>query len=47
MIIDPWGTVIAQCRDGESVATADVDAAWLLQVRSRMPVSAHRRPDLY
>lgn len=47
MIIDPWGTVIAQCRDGENVAVADVDAAWIEQVRGRMPVEAHRRPDLY
>ncbi len=47
MIVDPWGTVVAQCRDGESVAVADVDVAWLEQVRARMPVATHRRPDLY
>lgn len=47
MIIDPWGTVIAQCRDGEGVAVADVDVHWLETVRARIPVWQHRRPDLY
>jgi predicted amidohydrolase len=47
MIIDPWGTVIAQCRDGEGIAVADVDIAWLETVRARIPVWQHRRPDLY
>jgi predicted amidohydrolase len=47
MVVDPWGTVVAQCRDGEGVAVADVDPAWIDAVRKRIPVAAHRRPDLY
>jgi predicted amidohydrolase len=47
MIIDPWGTVVAQCRDGEGVAVADIDSAWLKGIRARVPVWQHRRPDLY
>ena len=46
MIIDPWGTVIAQCRDGEGIAVADVDDAWQQSVRARIPVWQHRRPEL-
>lgn len=47
LIVDPWGTVVAQCRDGEGVAVADVDAAWIDSVRGRIPVEKHRRPALY
>jgi predicted amidohydrolase len=47
MIVDPWGTVIAQCRDGEGVAVAEVDIGWLSTVRRRIPVHDHRRSDLY
>ncbi len=47
MIIDPWGTVIAQCRDGEGVAVGEVDHAFLDAVRGRIPVHKHRRPELY
>ncbi len=47
MIIDPWGTVVAQCRDGEGIAVADIDVAWLRTVRERIPCWQHRRPDIY
>jgi predicted amidohydrolase len=47
MIIDPWGTVIAQCRDGEGIAVADVDTAWIQAVRARIPIAQHRRPDVF
>jgi predicted amidohydrolase len=47
MIIDPWGTVVAQCRDGEGVAVADVDVDWIATVRRRIPVLQHRRDELY
>ncbi len=47
MIIDSWGTVVAQCSDASGVAVAEVDAAFTADVRQRMPVSAHRRPDIY
>jgi predicted amidohydrolase len=49
MIVDPWGTVLAQCSDATSpgLAVAEVDLAYLQDVRTRMPVRAHQRPDVY
>jgi predicted amidohydrolase len=47
MIVDPWGTVVAQCRDGEGIAVAHIDRAFLEAIRARVPVWQHRRPDLY
>jgi predicted amidohydrolase len=47
MIIDPWGTIIAQCSDGAGVAVADVDASFIAAVRQRIPVWRHRRADVY
>ncbi|CAN0579352.1 unnamed protein product, partial [Ectocarpus sp. 12 AP-2014] len=43
MIIDPWGTVIAQASDGPGWATATVDSRVIERVRSRMPTLKHRR----
>lgn len=47
MAIDPWGTVVAQCRDGTGISTVAIDRAWLDEVRRRIPVWQHRRPDSY
>jgi deaminated glutathione amidase len=47
MIIDPWGKVLAECPDGEGFCVADIDLAFLAEVRQRMPVLEHRRPQLY
>ena len=51
MIVDPWGKVLARAKNragraGECVV-ADIDAAEVARVRERMPVQAHRRPDLF
>ena len=46
-MIDPWGTVVAQCREGTDVCVAEVDLGYLSKVREQMPVTAHRRHDLY
>ncbi len=43
MIVDPWGTVIAQCGEGEGVAVADVDPARVADIRARLPSLQHRR----
>ncbi len=37
-IIDPWGKVLAQLTTGEGVCCADLDLAYLAQVRKRLPV---------
>lgn len=47
MIIDPWGTVVAQCRDGTGLAVAELDAGFQDEVRARIPVWQHRRTDVY
>ena len=47
MIIDPWGTVLAQAPDGEGVAVADLDFDRLEDVRARLPALRHRRDDVY
>ena len=47
MIIDPWGSVIAQCSEGEGVASAYINLDYLEKVRKNMPVWAHRRNDIY
>lgn len=46
-IVDPWGTLLAQASDRECVIYADYDAAFLEDVRAKIPVFRHRRPELY
>lgn len=43
MIIDPWGTVLAQAQDGVGIAMTDVDLARLDAVRAQVPSLANRR----
>lgn len=38
MIVDPWGTVIARCKNGERIIYADVDMSYLKKVRNNLPV---------
>jgi nitrilase len=47
MIVDPWGTVLAQAPDGDGVITADLDLARLAEIRAALPALEHRRPDAY
>ena len=42
MIIDPWGDVVAVLPEGEGVVVADLDAARLQSVRTRLPALQHR-----
>ncbi|XP_060575364.1 nitrilase and fragile histidine triad fusion protein NitFhit-like [Ruditapes philippinarum] len=46
-IVDPWGTVLAECAEGEGVCVAEVDLDYLHKVRLQMPIHKHRRTDLY
>jgi len=43
LIADPWGTVLAECGEGEGVAIAEVDPAYVEKVRTVLPSLAHRR----
>jgi predicted amidohydrolase len=47
MIINPWGTVIAQAADGEGVVVATLDMTDLERIRTAVPSLANRRPSVY
>ncbi len=43
LIVDPWGTVVAECGEGEGVAVAQVDSAVIANTRKRLPSLQHRK----
>jgi predicted amidohydrolase len=43
LIVDPWGEIVAQCSEGEGMATADLDFAYQDSVRTSLPSLLHRR----
>lgn len=58
MIVDPWGSVVAQAADrlpprGDlshdhgTFVLADIDLDWLEKLRTEMPLWQQRRTDLY
>jgi deaminated glutathione amidase len=47
MIIDPWGTVVAQAADGVGIIRADVETDRVAAVRRQIPSLANRRPSAY
>ncbi|WP_372630067.1 carbon-nitrogen family hydrolase [Cohnella sp.] len=47
MVIDPWGEVLAEAEERETILVADIDLALVDEVRGRIPVFADRRPELY
>jgi predicted amidohydrolase len=47
MVVDPWGTVIAQAPDTVGVITAELDLERVAEVRRQIPALANRRPDAY
>ena len=42
MLVDPWGTVLAQQANEPGVVMAELDAAQLAQFRSQLPALQHR-----
>ena len=46
-MVDPWGTIIAQCSEGTNIAIAEIDHELLKKTRLSMPVMEHRRNDVY
>lgn len=42
MIIDPWGDILDVLPEGEGIVMAELDAARLQSVRTRLPALAHR-----
>ncbi len=47
LVVDPWGTVLAQAPDGTGIVRADLDLDRVREVRHRLPSLAHRRPEVY
>ena len=43
MIIDPWGTVLAQAADATGVTVAEIDLDRVAQIRAELPSLANRR----
>ncbi len=43
LVVDPWGEVVAQCSEGEGVATAELDFAYQDRVRTALPSLLHRK----
>ena len=43
LVIDPWGDVLLDMGDTAGLAFAEIDLARIEEVRSRIPVLAHRR----
>ncbi|CAN4096055.1 unnamed protein product [Withania somnifera] len=46
LIIDPWGTIVGRLSDRSStgITVADIDFSLIDSVRTKMPVSMHRKP---
>jgi deaminated glutathione amidase len=47
MIVDPWGTILAEKPEGVGHVVADLDLAGQQEVRSLLPSLAHRQPTAY
>ncbi len=47
MVIDPWGTVIAQAPDRVGIIRAELDLERVAAVRRQIPALANRRPEVY
>jgi deaminated glutathione amidase len=47
LVVDPWGVVLAQAPDEETVIVADLNLAKVDEVRGRLPSLANRRPEAY
>jgi predicted amidohydrolase len=47
LIADPWGTVLAQAPDEQTVIVAGLDRRRLLDIRAKLPSLKNRQPDAY
>jgi predicted amidohydrolase len=47
MVIDPWGTILAQAPDRVGIVRAELDLEQVAAVRRGIPALANRRPDAY
>src|ERR671935_17085 len=47
LIVDPWGIVLAQAPDEETVISAELDRARLSEVRAKLPSLKNRQAEAY
>jgi omega-amidase len=47
LVVDPWGTVVAEAGTGEQVLHAQLDLAQVDLARRAIPTGIQRRHDLY
>jgi predicted amidohydrolase len=47
LVVDPWGTVVAQASDGVGVIVTEIDTALVAKIRTEVPSLANRQPDAY
>jgi predicted amidohydrolase len=47
MVVDPWGTVVAQAPDVVGIVSAEIDPARAVAVRRQIPSLSNRRPSAY
>ncbi|GBF32578.1 aliphatic amidase AmiE [Desulfocucumis palustris] len=47
IMVDPWGEVLARAGHGEEVLTGELELARIEKIRRELPLTAHRRTDLY
>jgi predicted amidohydrolase len=47
VIVDPWGIVLAEAPDEETVISAELDRARLADIRAKLPSLANRQPEAY
>ena len=45
--MDPWGAVVTCCSEGPGIAFAEINLDYVKKTRIQMPVSMHRRSELY
>jgi predicted amidohydrolase len=47
LVVDPWGRVLADADDKQGLVSAELDPGRLEDVRRRVPVLEHRRPEVF
>jgi omega-amidase len=47
MVVDPWGTVLAEAGTFEEIIYSEIDLSYLEKVREDLPLLRNRRTDLY
>jgi len=47
MITDPWGQIVAEADEKESVISATISLDYLKKIREELPLLKHRRPEMY